>query len=114
MEYCCVLFLVLSLLPSQGFLRARSGLTFHALENGINVAPCHLLSQVFILPEQVRQSKQELCMDRADERSYHPHSSPTCPWTAVSTPEFSTQLSLPQSCPFFLISPPNLISYRPG
>lgn len=53
-------------------------------------------------------------MDRADERSYHPHSSPTCSWTAVSTPEFSTQLSLPQSCPFFLISPPNLISYRPG
>lgn len=49
------MFLVLSLLPSQGFLRARSGLTFHALENGINVAPCHLLSQVFILPEQVRR-----------------------------------------------------------
>lgn len=52
-------------------------------------------------------------MDRADERSYHPHSPLTCSSTAVPTPEFSTQLSLPQSCPFFLISPPNLISYRP-
>lgn len=55
MEYCYFLFLLLSFLPSQGSLRGGAGLASYVRENEINVAVCRLLSQVFILPEWVRQ-----------------------------------------------------------